>query len=275
MARLPPSGSSDPLECAIREIAQPESEVCAFLDFRDALREHLGLPWESWERVEDDPPDYRLFAGGQKIGVEVTTLHACKALFAANAQLENVCDFLEEQTRGVQQRGSLEIVYEPDSAHTVPRTSTFPAHFAPLFEYLREPPASPYGAQRIALSSGKVWVRWLEGQGPGLHVVGQRFYLCAGQGAWASDINEAVRTKVTKYSDPARLPLRRPCWLLVNLKPYLPGDPANRAFLQMGVRVEEPEKVSAIFERVFALTQYIPWTGGRPVCPVRQLLPEV
>jgi hypothetical protein len=112
----------------------------------------------------------------------------------------------------------------------------------------------------------------LSGPGSGVHVVPERFFPYATADCWHSHINESIAAKVSKYSDRPE-GLHKPCWLLVNLKPYLPGDPANRQFLATGVQVEEPAKVSAVFERVFALTEYIPVTGSCQVCPVRALLP--
>jgi len=258
---------------AIREIDDPKSEICAFLDFRDALGDHFGVARGSWQREPHDPPDYYLWSDGQKIGVEVTTLTACQPLFKANAAMQRVHAFLEKKTAGMEVTPGAEIRFEPDSPQAIPATAAFTECSAPLFDCLRAPPASSCKSLSIPLPGGKVWVRWLGSPSSGVHVVAQEFFLNAEEKSWPGDINQSVMQKVKKYSRRPK-PLYKPCWLLLNLKPYLPGNPANLMFLANGVQIDEPEPVRAVFNRVYGLTNYIPDAGNGPPCPVRLLLPR-
>jgi len=258
------------LDKAIKELEDPKSEVRAFLDFRDALQEHFGMDWRGWERPPRDPPDYWLLlrTEDEKIGVEVTMLRACEGLFAANARVQKVNDYLASKVTCVDTPPA-ELLFEPHSANCLPSIPRDSACFDPLWAYLRQGALAP--SHTVECKFGKVQVKRLPtGMGKGIRMVDQAFFMMPDQNSWQTDVNEAISIKVEKYK-------KRPCqpfWLLLNLKPYLPGTNEAKAFLASNVSVRYPNQVSVVFDRVYALTDYIPNPdpGGTRVCPVLRLL---
>ncbi len=267
-----PRGTSreDPLDAAIREISIPESEVCAFLNFRDCLKEHFGRDWYCWRRVEEDPPDYLLWLCGRQdpIGVEVTTLKACEELLRANATVDMALRFLQEEAAKIKAPGAMEILYEPDSPESVPNRREYSQQFAPLLDHLRGLTEAASGERVITGRFGKISVWGLGRASGGIRILNQGFFRVADESHWGPDINEAIKRKTDLY----RSAPHEPCWLLLNLKPYLVAVNEAEQFVSTGVKVEHADEVASVFERVYAVTGYIPAGSRPPRSPLRRLL---
>lgn len=268
--RTPGTSREDPLDAAIRQISIPESEVCAFLNFRDCLKEHFGIHWYRWIRVEQDPPDYLLWLRGRQdpVGVEVTVLKACERLLCANAQLVRVLDALRKVVRDLRLPSAGEMIYEPAGPGSLPDRGSIAEQLRPVSEWLEGLPDALGRRFSADFGFGRVCVLPARHGEPGIHVVDQRFVQIPAERDWERDVNEAVHAKAAKYVRPPW----HPCWLLLNLKPYLPGSNEAETFLSVPLHLCDTGRIKSVFERVYAVTGYIPAGLGPPPSPLRQLL---
>lgn len=268
--RTPGSSREDPLDAAIRQISIPESEVCAFLNFRDCLKEHFGIDWYRWSRVEQDPPDYLLWLCGRQdpIGVEVTVLKACERLLCANAQLVRVLDALRKAVRDLRSPSAGEMIYEPAGPGSLPDPGSIAQQLSPLCEWLEGLPHRLDRGLSADFCFGRVSLLPARHGERGIHVVDQRFFQIPGERDWEGDVNESVHAKVAKYVRPPW----HPCWLLLNLKPYLPGSNEARTFLSAPLHLCDTGRIESVFDRVYAVTGYIPGGAEPPPSPLRRLL---
>jgi len=252
---------------AIREVCLSQSEICAFLDFRDSLSDDFRVPCQAWDEGHD-PPDYYLWADDRKVGVEVTTLGVCQGVFHANAKVDRVLQFLGQEVGTVEapQNHVVTILFEPDSDSTIPDPRRNLGAFSALLDRLRRLQECPVRTtEKIRYDGGRFWLTARPGDPGRLHVQHQGFFSPRNRDDWLPDVNEAIKRKVRKYLSGR---LYNPCWLLLNLKPYLPGEAEARQFLSAQVSVCDEAQVREVFERVYAVTRYISHVGQGPRCPV-------
>jgi hypothetical protein len=244
------------------------SPDCAFLEFRDAAREHLGLDVTGW-RPGEDPPDYYLRIGTREVAVEVTRVQACKDAFEANAAVAKVLSFLRDKTQSLPTGEAVEVLFDPTDAVSIPIPRRCRNEYALLLRYLGAFPAMRIDQGGMGFCRADFYVTRQSYRPPGIHVMPQACYAKADEQAWGPAVNEAIRAKIAGYGGR----LCTSCWLLVDLRAYIRGTNEALHFLTHGVEIENLERVSGSFQRVYALTGYIPDTGRGPTCPVRRLLP--
>jgi hypothetical protein len=245
-------------------VERARSEICAFLDFRDALQEHDGQPCQDWADG-DDPPDYFLWLAGQKTGVEVTTVAVCEDLLASSAELADALGFMKAQAAEtvLPQGTSLELLLEPGGGIPHPRRDR--GDFRRLFEYAQAFARTDLECGGLCFGGAQFSLWRRRGTSSGLHVRRQGFFIPPDEADPAAATVEAIQRKVRDYG--GRPPFR-PCWLLVNIRPYLCGSSESARFLSEGVEVPNPGQVQAVFERVYVLTGYV----GPGASPIRRLL---
>jgi hypothetical protein len=242
----------------------PVDELGAMFDFADALRRHLGHRCSSPERGHQGAPDYWSSVDGQRIGVEVTILRASERLLGVNARVDAVLEYLKIQLRGVETCPAVDLLYDPDSADGVPRQGHLGREFQEAIAVLKQ----GYTPEALQLASGRlILLRASPGKGP-VRVMHQGFFAVSDSAMWEEAVNEAICRKLGHYG--ARF--CSPCWLVLNLKPYLRSEADSRTFLSCNLRVWDEQKVRTVFDRVYALTAYISDDGRGPTCPVRRVL---
>jgi len=258
-------------ERAIREVSLSHSEIRAFLDFRDSLTNDFGVLCQCWDEGHE-PPDYYLWADGRKIGVEVTTLAACERVLHANDRVDKVLQFLRQEVSTIEasEDAVVMVSFEPDSDSTIPDPRRTPDALSGVLDRLRclrERPVS--NPEKIPYNGGRFWLEGRPAESGRIDVKDQGFFDPVNHHDWFPDVNEAIARKVNKYLS---RDLYKPCWLLLNLKPYLPGAEQSRQFISERVPVSDAKGVRRVFKRVYAVTQYISHVGRGPYCPVVQLL---
>jgi len=251
------------------ELSEPTSEINALLDFAACLREDYGWQWDRQPQRGDDPPDYFLWTGGGKIGVEVTTLRACQNLVKANARVRRAVRFLRQEAAKITlaKPAHLELLFVPLDPDIVPDPRKQKKEFGWLLHYVKG--FAGTGLRRGGLCFGRAafWVCRSDAGASGIHVRHQGFFRADHEDDWQRDINQAVRDKIRRYG----VRPYTPCWLLLNLKPYLWSANETEEFLSRGVPIDNVKEVKKVFERVYAVTEYVPKAGGDSPPRVLQL----
>lgn len=254
---------------ATDELGQPVSEINAFLDFAHCLRDELHHT-VAGRQDGDDPPDYWLTVDGQTVGVEVTTLRACQDVFDANARVQKMLDALRSRTEDVQVPGdtSVSLVFEPATCKSVPDLSKSGTLMRQLMDCVRAFVRSDLPTGGIGFNGATFWLMRRPGGNKRIHVEDQGFYQTRDSGDWSRDISEAIALKIEKYV----LPPCTPCWLLLNLKPYLQDSSAIMEFLTDTAPFPLPPETQRVFDRVYAVTSYPGNVTGLEPPRVRRLL---
>ena len=238
-----------------KELTDPTSEMAAMREFAQGLRDKGEFRRVSIE-AKGEAPDFWLRADGTKIGVEVTTLQVCNDVRRGNARVRQTLDRLRSAVSDILcPRGlGFEIVMEPRHAEGLPDRRKGDAFFRTFADYVAQFVHWDMCAGGLCWREVILWVLTRSYGPPGIHVADQGFILVPQEGDWGKDINEAVTRKIQKYGRR----LCTPCWLLINLKDYFSSDSDNRTFLAKGVRVYDYEEVRQVFDRVYAITAYVP-----------------
>jgi len=255
---------------AFQELGRPKSEINAFLEFGSCLRDQHGCDC-CFLPSEGDPPDFWLCIEKVRVGVEVTTLNSCQGVFEANAKVDDVLKFLRSKTSKISvPRGSgVNLLFAPLSSKCIPNPRRNDRFFRVLLDYLRQFVETEMNGGGLCWWKGAIfWVSRCHHGTEGIDVMDQRFFRATSEQDWHDEINQDIMRKVQHYGvSPCK-----PCWLLLNLKPYFfsAGDVVK--FRSVGVQVENVKRVKQVFDRVYALTDYVPQPDAEASSQVVRLL---